>query len=126
MTRRKFVGANWKMNGVRADLPEIEGIAAAAAAHDGVDVAVCVPFTLIEAAARVAPGVPIGAQDCHDADWGAHTGCVAAPMLVEAVARTVIVGHSERRGEIGRESCRERVGPTWWITVVDGTFKNKN
>src|SRR3546814_20209775 len=41
----------------------------------------------------------IGAQDCHDADWGAHTGCVAAPMLVEAGARTVIVGHSERRGD---------------------------
>ncbi|RIA46908.1 triosephosphate isomerase [Hephaestia caeni] len=99
MTRRKFVAANWKMNGLRADLPEIEGIAAAAAAHDGVDVAVCVPFTLIEAAARVAPGLPIGAQDCHDADWGAHTGCVAAPMLVEAGARTVIVGHSERRGD---------------------------
>src|SRR3546814_4557702 len=85
--------------GCASDRPEIEGIAAAAAAHDGVDVAVCVPFTLIEAAARVAPGLPIGAQDRHDADWGAHTGCVAAPMLVEAGARTVIVGHSERRGD---------------------------
>src|SRR3546814_11239930 len=105
MTRRKFVAANWKMNGLRADLPEIEGIAAAAAAHDGVDVAVCVPFTLLEAAARVAPGLPIGAQDCHDAGWGAHTRCVAAPKLVEAGARTGIGGHLE-----GRRAGKRRVG----------------
>src|SRR3546814_4042813 len=99
MTRRKFVAANWKMNGLRADLPEIEGIAAAAAAHDGVDVAVFVPLTLLEAAARVAPGLPIGAHDRQDADRGAHTGCVAAPMLVEAGARSAVLEHSERRRE---------------------------
>src|SRR3546814_14840087 len=90
MTRRKFVAANWKMNGLRADLPEIEGIAAPAAAHVGVDVAVCVPFPLIEAAARVAPGLPIGAQEYHDAEWGAPPGSVAAPLRVAAGARTVI------------------------------------
>src|SRR3546814_4838418 len=100
MTRRKFVAANWKMNGLRADLPEIEGIAAAAAAHDRVDVAVCVPFTLIEAAARVAPGLPIGAPDCQDADWGGPTGCVGAPRQVRAGARPGTGGTSERgRGQ---------------------------
>jgi triosephosphate isomerase len=99
MTRRKFVAANWKMNGLRADLPEIGKIAAAAARHPGVDVAVCVPATLIEAAVRAAPGLAIGGQDCHEAEAGAHTGCISAAMLVEAGARVVIVGHSERRAD---------------------------
>jgi triosephosphate isomerase len=99
MTRRKLVAANWKMNGMRRDLPEVAGIAAAAAAHPGVDVALCVPFTLIADAVATAPGLTIGAQDCHAEDSGPHTGNIAAPMLVEAGARTVIVGHSERRAD---------------------------
>ncbi len=40
MTRRKFVAGNWKMNGSRAALAELDAIAAAAEAAPGVDVAV--------------------------------------------------------------------------------------
>ncbi|MBO9712243.1 triose-phosphate isomerase [Sphingomonas sp.] len=97
--RRKLVAGNWKMFGLNADLPQVEAIAAAAAANPGVDVALCLPFTLIEKAAKVAGALPIGAQDVHEADKGAHTGCIAAPMLVEAGASLVIVGHSERRSD---------------------------
>lgn len=97
--RRKFVAGNWKMNGLRAQLGEVEAIAAAAAAHPGVDVALCVPFTLIAPAAEVAGALPIGAQDVHAAEKGAHTGCISAQMLVEAGAKLVIVGHSERRAD---------------------------
>ncbi|HEY0270771.1 MAG TPA: triose-phosphate isomerase, partial [Sphingomonas sp.] len=68
-------------------------------AAPGVDVAICPPFTLIERAVARAPGLAIGAQDCHAAARGAHTGCVAAAMLAEAGARYVIVGHSERRAD---------------------------
>jgi triosephosphate isomerase len=39
----------------------------------------------------------VGAQDCHAAPKGAHTGDVAAPMLRDAGATHVILGHSERR-----------------------------
>ncbi|MGN6377231.1 MAG: triose-phosphate isomerase [Sphingomonas sp.] len=99
MTRRKMVVGNWKMNGLRRDLDEVRAIAAAAAHRDAVDVSLCVPFTLIAEAAAAAPGLMIGAQDCHAEDTGPHTGCTAAPMLVEAGARTVIVGHSERRAD---------------------------
>ncbi|MCW3837745.1 triose-phosphate isomerase [Sphingomonas canadensis] len=95
--RRKLVAGNWKMFGLKADLPEVSAIAAAAAANPGVDVALCVPFTLISAAAKAAGAMPVGAQDVHASPNGAHTGCVAAPMLVEAGARLAIVGHSERR-----------------------------
>ncbi len=97
--RRKLVAGNWKMHGLKAQLGEVEAIAAAAAANPGVDVALCVPFTLIEAAAKAAGAMTIGAQDLHEADKGAHTGCISGPMLVEAGARLTIVGHSERRGD---------------------------
>ena len=97
MALRKLVAGNWKMNGSRAALAELDGIAEAAAACPAVDVAVCPPFTLIALAAQRQPGLPIGGQDCHQAAKGAHTGCVSAPMLTEAGAKLVIVGHSERR-----------------------------
>lgn len=97
--RRKLVVGNWKMFGLRADLPQIAAIAEAARAKPEVDVMLCVPFTLIEAAVAVAGDMVIGAQDVHEADKGAHTGCISAAMLAEAGARVTIVGHSERRGD---------------------------
>ena len=60
---------------------------------------VAVPFTLIAPAATRAPGLMIGAEDIHENDSGAHTGCVSAEMVVEAGARFAIVGHSERRAD---------------------------
>ncbi|MFN3435080.1 MAG: triose-phosphate isomerase, partial [Sphingomonas sp.] len=85
-------------------LAELDAIAAAAAAAPGVDVAVAVPFTLIAPAAERAPGLDIGAEDVHEADSGAHTGCVSAAMVAEAGARFTIVGHSERRADQGETS----------------------
>jgi triosephosphate isomerase (TIM) len=95
MALRKLVAGNWKMNGSFAALAELEAIAVAA--HDGVDVAVCLPFTLIAVAVAQRPGLAIGAQDCHWDVSGAHTGCVSVSMLKESQASLVIVGHSERR-----------------------------
>ena len=99
MTRRKLVAANWKMNGSLAALAELDGIAAAASAAPDVDVAVAVPFTLIHPAHARVPGLAIGAEDVHEADKGAHTGCVSAGMVKEAGATFAIVGHSERRAD---------------------------
>ena len=103
MPRRKLIAGNWKMHGIAADLEEVKAIAAAAARFPAVDVALCVPATLIERAARAVPGFPIGAQDVHFADQGAHTGCVCTAMLIDAGASLTIVGHSERR-DAQRES----------------------
>ena len=99
MTRRRLVAGNWKMNGSLAGLAELDAIATAAARHPGIDVAVAVPFTLIAPAARRVPALAIGAQDVHEADGGAHTGCVSAAQVREAGASFTIVGHSERRGD---------------------------
>ena len=97
MALRKLIAGNWKMNGSLDALAELDAIAAAAAANGGVDVAICPPFTLVGPAALRQPGLPIGAQDCHQNAKGAHTGCVSAAMLREAGAKLAIVGHSERR-----------------------------
>lgn len=97
MARRKLVVGNWKMNGLKADLPEIALIGVAAEANPAVDVGLCVPATLIADAAGQAGNAFVGGQDCHAKGSGAHTGCVSAAMLKEAGATWVIVGHSERR-----------------------------
>ena len=66
MTEPKlYVAGNWKMNGLQADLKEIEAVKAGIDASDP-DVAIFPPATLIHQAAAVAKGSPIeiGGQDC--------------------------------------------------------------
>ena len=88
------------MNGSLAALAELDGIAAAAVAAPGVDVAIAVPATLIAPAAAAArAGLEIGAQDVHPADKGAHTGCISVALVKEAGATFSIIGHSERRAD---------------------------
>jgi triosephosphate isomerase len=106
MNRKKLVAGNWKMHGVAADLDEIRAIAQRTASFPGVDVALCLPATLIERATRAVPGFPIGGQDVHHFPRGAHTGCLCAEMLKDAGASFSIVGHSERR-DGQRESDEE-------------------
>jgi len=101
MTRRKLIAGNWKMNGLRADLGELDAIAGAAREFPAIDVAICPPATLIARACMRAPDLAIGAQDCHAEDCGAHTGNLSAQMLGDAGAELVIVGHSERRADQG-------------------------
>jgi triosephosphate isomerase len=97
MARSKLVVGNWKMHGLGADIAEIRAIAEAASGFASVETGLCVPSTLLERAARAVPDFLVGAQDVHFAEKGAHTGCTSAPMLADAGAKLVIVGHSERR-----------------------------
>src|SRR6476646_2876079 len=106
MALKKLVAGNWKMHGLSSDIGEIQAIAEASRQYPQVDVALCVPTILIERAARAVPGFPIGGQDVHHAEKGAHTGCVSAHMMLDAGAALTIVGHSERR-EAQRESNEE-------------------
>jgi triosephosphate isomerase len=104
--KRRLAAGNWKMNGTRASLGEIAALAAAHPAP-GVDILICPPATLLAQAAGLAEGraLMIGAQDCHAAPSGAHTGDISAPMLADAGARAVILGHSERRADHGETSA---------------------
>ena len=100
-----LIAGNWKMNGVRASLIEVEKLASRLTGGEPprCTVALCPPATLINAMNRIAApaGIVVGAQDCHPAPNGAHTGDLSAPMLADAGAQLVIIGHSERRADHG-------------------------
>ena len=86
------------MNGLRAQLPEITQVALLAKDMTGVDILICPPATLINAAFTAARGaIAIGGQDCDGQDAGPYTGAISADMLKDAGASSVILGHSERR-----------------------------
>src|ERR1700723_1455099 len=96
---RPLVAGNWKMNGLRRSVEQLQKIIAGAKALSKVELMVCPPATLIAqfADAAAGSGVAIGGQDCHAQKSGAFTGDISAEMLKDAGASAVIVGHSERR-----------------------------
>ncbi|WP_305123441.1 triose-phosphate isomerase [Roseomonas sp. GC11] len=103
---RPLIAGNWKMNGTLAEATALaRGVAAGSA--PAVELLVCPPFPhLVPVAAALAgSAVALGAQDCHAAAKGAHTGDVAAPMLADLGARYVILGHSERRADHGESDA---------------------
>jgi len=102
--RTPLVIGNWKMHGTLAEARALAGaIREMIRRPRGVQVVVCPPFTALAAVAEVLAGGPIqlGAQTCHHEPAGAHTGEISAPMLVDVGCLWVLVGHSERRKEIG-------------------------
>ena len=105
MSRRKLVVGNWKMNGMRAHLDEVEAIGKLAAQHPAVEVGLCLPATLIMAGSQLKGAAFVGAQNCHMELSGAYTGSLSAEMLIEAGATWVITGHSERRETRGETNA---------------------
>jgi triosephosphate isomerase len=101
-----LVAGNWKMNGLRSDLEQIEAVKAGLGPASPVKVWIFPPATLLQSAASLIPGsaLKIGAQDCHTARSGAFTGDLSAAMLKDAGATAVILGHSERRSGHGETS----------------------
>ncbi len=104
MAQRPYIVGNWKMNGTRAMLSEARAIDRAAQRHMKVEVALAPPYTLIHAVHREVEQIGVGAQDCHPGEDGAHTGDISAPMLADAGAKFVILGHSERRQDHGESN----------------------
>jgi triosephosphate isomerase len=105
MARIPLIAGNWKMNRtvgeaaslVKELLPRIQGIG-------GVEVVLCPPATALHVVQGALGGsdVALGAQDVFWADWGAFTGLLGPPMLLDVGCRYVIIGHSERRGRFGK------------------------
>lgn len=106
---RKLAAGNWKMNGSPEALAMIDALSEA---HDGINVGIliCPPAHLLAAARAQAQNGPvkIGAQNCHSAPSGAHTGDISAKMLADVGAEAVIVGHSERREAYGETDADVR------------------
>ncbi|MBI2978858.1 MAG: triose-phosphate isomerase [Rhodospirillales bacterium] len=104
--RRPLIAGNWKMNGLLSDGVTLAGELVAlmkGRLNPAFDMVVCPPFTVIADVGKAiaGSGIALGAQDCHAAEKGAHTGDISAVMLADLGCRFVIVGHSERRTNHG-------------------------
>jgi triosephosphate isomerase len=100
MARTPFIAGNWKMHKTVSEAEEyIQAFLPRVYSADGVDVALCVPYTDLQAMVDSARGsrVEVFAQNMHEAPSGAYTGEVSAPMLTEIDVHGVVLGHSERR-----------------------------
>jgi triosephosphate isomerase len=102
--RAPLVIGNWKMHGTLAEARALAtGIRDGLKPQSPVGTVVCPPFTALAAVGQILAGSPVGlgAQNCHHDAAGAHTGEISPPMLLELGARTILLGHSERRHELG-------------------------
>jgi triosephosphate isomerase len=102
--RTPLIAGNWKMYKTEAEAEEyIQALLPLLSSAQGVEVAICVPFTDLRAMADSARGSPVFVygQNMHERPEGPFTGEVSAPMLCEAGAQGVLLGHSERRQLFG-------------------------
>jgi len=104
-----IIAGNWKMNMNREDSVSLMSELGAyqSSASSSVEMIVFPPAVLIDTV-RAATGtskIALGGQDCHSQVSGAHTGDIAAPMLVEAGCSWVLSGHSERRADHGESNA---------------------
>jgi triosephosphate isomerase len=98
------LAANWKMFKTnREALAYVRELDALVRALEGVEVIVAPPLTCLGTVVEVARNTAVGvaAQNMHFEREGAFTGEVSGPMIKEAGAGYVIIGHSERRRLFG-------------------------
>jgi triosephosphate isomerase len=102
--RTPLIAGNWKMYKTEEQAEDyIQALLPRVSAVDGVDVAICVPFTDLRAMVDSTRGsrVEVYAQNMHQEPEGAYTGEISAAMLGELDVRGVVLGHSERRAMFG-------------------------
>jgi triosephosphate isomerase len=128
LTRKSFVGGNWKCNGTQASvaaLVEIYNQAATEGLCQNIDVLVAptalhIPGVL----ASVSSDVHVAAQNIwSSAGYGAYTGELTADMVKDFGLRWVITGHSERRHKVATETSelvaqKTKAGLTAGLNVI--------
>jgi triosephosphate isomerase (TIM) len=109
----QLIAGNWKMHTLRVEAEVLARAILAGSPEITCDLLICPPAIHLHAVAPILAGsaVALGGQDCHQEPEGAHTGDISAPMLHDAGARWVILGHSERRQDHGETDAlvREKV-----------------
>src|SRR5215213_390309 len=109
-----LIAGNWKMYKTASETGEFcRALRDVLDGLEGVDVAVCPPFTGLAPAVQALAGteIAVAAQNVHWEAEGAYTGEVSAPMLADLGVYGAIVGHSERRQYFGEtdETVAKRV-----------------
>lgn len=93
--RKKFIGANWKMNLAYQDAKELY-TALSCMSSSSCDI-VIFPSALYLSEFSQQKGLPLGAQDIHFEVDGAFTGSISASQLKSISCHYLLIGHSERR-----------------------------
>ena len=95
----QLIVGNWKMHTLRADAERLAQEVRDGASAVAAQLLICPPAIHLHHVGKILAGshVGLGGQDCHQTPEGAHTGDISAPMLRDAGAGWVILGHSERR-----------------------------
>ena len=94
MAPKPLIAGNWKMNTDRASGVALAGALGKVAKEIvGADMTICPPSLYLEAAGAAIKdsSVSLGAQDCHTAESGAHTGDISARMLADIGCTFVII-----------------------------------
>jgi triosephosphate isomerase len=102
--RTPLIAGNWKMyKTVSEAVKYVKEFRDLVKEIEDVEIVVAPTFTALNAAADAArnSNVAIAGQDLHWEREGAFTGAISGPMLREAGAELVIIGHSERRTLFG-------------------------
>ena len=99
MARRKIIAGNWKMNMTPTEAKALVELLKPLVDNPEVDVVYCVPAIDIVPVVEAVKGsnVAVGAENMYIEEKGAYTGEIAPAMIVDAGAKYVIIGHSERR-----------------------------
>ena len=99
MARKKIIAGNWKMNKTPSEAKALVELLKPLVNNPDVDVVYCVPAIDIVPVVEAVAGtnVEVGAENMYIEEKGAYTGEIAPDMIVDAGAKYVIIGHSERR-----------------------------
>jgi triosephosphate isomerase (TIM) len=128
--RKPVIAGNWKMyKTVGESVDTVLALKPLVANANHCEVVIAPVFTALKTVADRLEGsnVKIAGQNCStEVEEGAHTGEVAAFMLLDAGARYVIVGHSERRqlyfetDSMVRKKCQAGVSAGLTVIVCVG------
>jgi len=106
MTRKFFVGGNWKCNGTKASIQAlVNDLNKGTFPSDRVEVVVApTSLHLSFVSENLRKEIQVSAQNCFNEPKGAFTGEISAEMLKDFGLNWVILGHSERRDIFGESS----------------------
>lgn len=123
-SRKVWVGGNWKCNPAqRATVATIcETLSQSPSAPANCQVVICpaaLHFTLAQDGLKKRQDVELGVQNVWTAKAGAWTGELTCDMVVDSGAKWVILGHSERRHTVSKETSF-LVGDKLKLTLAAG------
>ncbi|MBK7232570.1 MAG: triose-phosphate isomerase [Saprospiraceae bacterium] len=95
--REPLIIANWKMNVLPNEAVSLV-LEICKQVSEQAKIIVAPPFTHLSLLGSLNnDNIFLGAQDCHEKDFGAFTSEISCPMLKDLGVKYIILGHSEKR-----------------------------